>query len=589
MRKPLFLKAAAAVRKFFLLCILVTVAGCQSLPPGVTDGEPSGAERVPEPVLPFEEPGPAQGELDADLVFDYLLGEIAARQGAFAVAQQSYREAALAASDAYAAERATLLSLHVKDLDAALEGASLWAQFAPNDADARKYLGVLLLREGRFDEALVQLDGMRRITDAKGKDGRLAVATVLAGEPDRKRARRALQALLADESDAPDSLYALALLDTAHGNLDQAEEELRRALEARPAWPLARVLLSRVLVARKQVEQALEVLSLGVKNTPESKLLRKTYARLLVGANRYAAALEQFRTLHAANPDDVEVAYGYAMLATEQNSLDEARGVWQSLRGTAEFHGEATYFLAQIEEKAGNDELALGLYRGINQGPLVVDAAIRAARLLQELGRLEEARGLLRQARLSNPKREVDLYLVEAQLLHMEEAAQATVLGVYAEALARHPEDLDLLYNRGLYFSEVGRFEEMEQDFRSVLERDPDNVNANNALGYMLADRNIRLDEARGYIEKAYRQKPELAAVIDSMGWVLYRLGDLEQAIRYLREAYEKDPDDEIAAHLIEALWANGDQREARQLLRDAGRKSPESDHLRELRERLDG
>jgi len=520
--------------------------------------------------MPFEEPGPPQGELDADLLFDYLLGEIAARQGAFAVAQQSYREAALVASDAYAAERATLLALHVKDLDAALEGASLWSQFAPNDSDARKYLGVLLLREGRFDEALLQFDGMRRIVQAGGNDGRLAVATVLADDPN-----------------APDALYALALLDTAHGNLSQAEQELARALEARPAWPLARVLLSRVLVARKQVDQALEVLSLGVKKSPEDKLLRKTYARLLVGAGRNAMALEQFRSLHAANRDDVEVAYGYAMLATEQESLDEAREVWSQLRGNSEHHGEANYFLGQIEEKAGNEALALELYQGIEQGPLAVDATIRAARLLQETGKLEDARVLLRLRRLTNPKREVDLYLVEAQLLHAEEAPQATVLGVYAEALRRHPQDLDLLYNRGLYFSEVARYQEMEADFRAVLEQDPDNVNANNALGYMLAEQNIRLDEARAYIEKAYRQKPELAAVIDSMGWVLYRLGELGEAIRYLREAYEKDPDDEIAAHLIEALWENGDREEARKLLRDARRNSPDSDYLRELGERL--
>ncbi len=576
------------MRKFFLLSLLFAVAGCQSLPPGALEGEPVDIESTSEPVMPFEEPGPPQGELDADLLFDYLLGEIAARQGDFAVAQRSYREAALVSNDAYAAERATLLSLHIKDLDAALEGASLWSQFAPNDSDARKYLGVLLLREGRFDEALVQLDGMRRIAEAKGNDGRLAVATVLAGEPDRKTARRALQELLADDPNAPDALYALALLDTAHGNLDQAEEGLVRALQARPEWPLARVLLSRVLVARKQVDQALEVLALGVKNTPEDKLLRKTYARLLIGAGRNALALKQFRVLHAANSDDVEVAYGYAMLATEQEALDEARGVWQELRGNAEYHAEASYFLAQIEEKAGNQELALGLYRGVTQGPLAVDAAIRAARLLQEMGRIDEARSLLRLTRLSNSKRETDLYLVEAQLLHADEAAQAIVVGVYAEALRRHPEDLDLLYNRGLYFSEVGRYKEMEADFRRVLQRDPENVNANNALGYMLAEQNIRLEEARGYIEKAYRREPELAAVIDSMGWVLYRLGDLEQAIRYLRAAHEKDPDDEIAAHLIEALWANGERGEARKLLQDASRKSPESDHLRQLRERLD-
>lgn len=539
------------------------------------------------PVLPFEAPEPVQRELDSELLFDYLVGEIGARQGEFRLAQQGYLDAALEASDAYAAERATLLALHVKDLDAAREGAALWTQFAPNSQDARKYLGVLLLRQDRFEEAFAQFSAMRRIGDALGEDGRLQVATVLAGEPDRDLARRMLDRVLAGDPEAPEALYASALLDTTHGRLPQANEALVKALRAKPDWPMARLLLSRVLVARKAPQLALEVLSNGVGLQPDNEQLRQSYARLLVADGKNAQALEQFRELHGLSPEDTEVSYGYAMLATDQKAWREARELWQQLREEPKYRAEAGYFLAQIEEHEGNDELALELYRSIDEGSLMTDAAIRAARLLQKSGELEEARILLREARAANPKRAIDLYLTEAQLMQSGNLAVDAVLEIYAEALWHHPSDDDLLYNRGLYYSEIGRYDSMEADFRAVLDRDPKNVNALNALGYMLAEQNIRLLEARAYIEQALSQEPDLAAILDSMGWVLYRLGELEDALGYLQKAYHKEPDAEIAAHLVEVLWVLGDRDAADGLLRAAKRDHPDSPFLTPLRERL--
>ena len=573
------------MRKIILTLLLGALAGCETLPTPQTSEE--AVEAAAAPVLPFEAPEPIERELDADLLFDFLVGEIGARQGEFQVAHQGYLEAALEASDAYAAERATLLALHIKDLDAALEGASLWAQFAPNSQDARKYLAVLLLRRDRFDEALAEFSAMRRIGDALGKDGRLQVATVLAGEPGRNAARKMLERVLADDSEAPEALYASALLDTTHGRFSEANETLVKALQAEPDWPVARILLSRVLVARKAPQMALEVLATGVQREPENKLLRKSYARLLVANGRHAQALDQFRELHDLSSGDVEVAYGYAMLATDQKAWDEARGIWQQLRDEPKYRTEAGYFLGQIEEHEGNDELALELYRSIDEGPLMTDAAIRAARLLQKAGDLDAARMLLREARAANPKRAIDLYLTEAQLMQSAESAVDAVLEVYAEALRYHPADNDLLYNRGLYLSEVGHYDRMEADFRAVLDKDPKDVNALNALGYMLAEQNIRLQEARGYIEQALSLKPELAAILDSMGWVLYRLGELEASLGYLKKAYEKDQDAEIAAHLIEVHWVLGDRDSAEELLRSAIRKDPDSRFLLPLRERL--
>jgi tetratricopeptide (TPR) repeat protein len=574
------------VRKIILTSLLALLSGCQTLSPGLHDKPQAAAVEKPV-VLPFAEPAPTGGDLSAEMVFDYLVGEIGARRGDFATALDGYLGAAEEAHDAYAAERATRLALHMGDLDTAREAAALWVQAAPNSEEARKLYAVLLLRKGYTEEAFSEFQAMRRIDDAQGKDGLLQVVVVLAGEPDHDAARTMFGRLVADHPDTPESLYAGALLDAAQDRHAQAEAALDKVLSAKPDSPEARVLLSRVLVAGQRTDAALEVLAKGLAYQPDNPLLLNSYARLLVALGKYEQALQQFRDLHRQSPDDLTVTYGYAMLASQQEAWDEARGLWQELRNEPKFYAEATYFLAQIEEATDHPQLALGLYRSVNKGPLVADAAIRAASLMQRLGQIDAARTLLQDARKGNAKRAVDLYLAEAQLMQLAKAPAADILSVYGEALKTNPDNLDLLYNRGLYYSELGDYPSMERDFRAVLKLDPHNVNALNALGYMLAEQNIRLQEARGYVEEALQRNPDSAAILDSMGWVLYRLGEFEAAREKLEQAYAKDADAEIAAHLIEVLWASGDKQAARSLLRSASEKAQDSPYLSTLRERL--
>ena len=569
-----------------MILLATALAGCQTLVPSGAPGQGGGAS-APSSGEVFPEPRKVERQLDAELLFDYLVGEIGARAGRFSIAAEAYLAAAESALDPYAAERATRLALHRKDLDTARDAAALWVRLAPNSLEARKLYAVLLLRRGEREQAYAQFDAMRRLADARGQDGLLLTAAVLAGEPDREAARQALEQLVAGRAHSPAALYAQAVLAAAQARYRDAEGVLREALRKKPDWPLARTLMSRVLVAQKRTGEALEVLSEGLEIDPDDSLLRTSYARLLVALGRYQEALKQFAELHRRTPEDMDTLYGYAMLASQQEDYGLARGLWRKLRADPRHRAEATYFLAQIEELDGHPREALDLYLKVVRGPLVVDAAIRAAELMRGMGRKAEARALLQRVRASHPGRAVDLYLAEAQLLQAMKASPKEVLAVYADALRAHPGNVDLLYNRGLYYSGIGRYREMEADFRAVLKKDPDNANALNALGYMLAERNIRLQEARGYIEKALRKSPDSSAILDSMGWVLYRLGELDGARQYLEKAYAKEPDDEIAAHLIEVLWAVGDRDRARELFRSASRRAPDSPHLTVLRGQL--
>ena len=430
------------------------------------------------------------------------------------------------------------------------------------------------------------MDALVKIADARDLDGFLQAAGVLSAEPDRAGAEQLMQGLHDRHPDDVRSLYALAVMETAHRRFAEAAARLRAVITEDPAWEQPRVLLSRVLVAQDQREQARSLLDEGVRLYPDSVLLRTTYSRLLVDLADYPMALEQFRELHRLTPDDDEIAFGYAMLATQQENWDEARPLWQELRGVPDRRDEASYYLAQVEEENGNDDLAIGLFRSVGGTELKIDAAMRAAQILGRTGRLAEARDGLQRARIANPGRAADLYVAETQIVQ-KYGDPDDALALYAVAIAAFPGSKDLLYNRALFVVELGDFAWMERDLRRLLDQDPDYADALNALGYTLADRNERLDEAFAYVSRALKLRPDSPAVLDSMGWVLYRQGDLVQAASYLRRALALTQDDEIAAHLGEVLWMSGQRADAQAVWREGLAHSPESDKIRAVIERL--
>ena len=567
------------------LVSLLAAQGCQSIKQRqelTADGQAPPTEVI----LPFPEPEPVQRELDEDLVYSYLVGEIGAHRGDLRTAQTHYMHAAILGQDAYAAERATRIALHLQDYQGGLAAARRWVELAPNDMTARQLAAVLFLRNQQPDAAAEQLDALVKIADARELDGFLQAAGALSVENDRAGAEQLMLGLHERHPDDVRSLYALAVLEAAHRRFTEAEARLRQVIDLEPDWEQPRVLLARVLVAQNRRDDALAFLEASVRRQADSTLLRTTYARMLVDAADYQGALEEFRNLSRLQPEDTELVFGYAMLATQQEQWDEARPIWQNLRGDPDRRDEASYYLAQIEEQDGNDEVAIGLFGTVQGSELKVDAVMRMAQILARTGRLAEAREVLQQARIANPGRAADLYIGETQIVQKYGDREAA-LALYATALAAYPDNRDLLYNRALYVVELGDFAWMERDLRRLLEEDPDNVDALNALGYTLADRNERLDEAFVLVSRALELRPDSPAILDSMGWVLYRQGDLERAAAYLRRALQLNQDDEIAAHLGEVLWVSGERADAQAVWREALARKPDSDKIREVLERL--
>lgn len=587
----MFKNLKSLYRPLLLGTAVLTLSACQLLPArepvpiaSPPAEEPSAAK---QPALPFEEPAGAPQSLDADLIYDYLVAEVAAHRGELALSYRHYLNAAIRTHDAYAAERATRIAVYLDDQPASLRAARLWVELSPNAQNARMTLALLREHEGRRDEALVQLEALLQISEALGQDGFLQIAQVLAKEGGAKLQPLMYDLVAAHASDAR-AHYALALVAVAGKSLVQAETSLKQAVALAPQWAEARVMLARVWHGQGRTAKALDSLAAALVAMPDSRPLRSTYARMLVDAGRHADALVQFRLLLAETPDNEELLYRGAMLATHERVWEEARAYWQRLRHQGgERFPEASYFLAQVEERLGRERVAAALYDTIKEGPLLMDAGLRLAQLEARRGDYGAARARLQRLRVLVPERAVDAYLAEAGLLtdagRADEARQ-----LFDEALSHQPDNIDLRYARAMFAVEQDDLGTLEHDLLHVLSLDPDHVDALNALGYTLTDRTRRHQEAFGYIMHAYRLQPESAAILDSLGWVHYRLGNYASALRYLRQALDMAHDPEIAAHLGEVLWVTGDRAAARGVWREGLSHTPDSSHIRDTMDRME-
>lgn len=519
-----------------------------------------------------------------ELMSHYLAAEIAAHDGDLKTAFEQYMQIMTPANEVSIARRATHIGLHLKS-EAVIVAAKLWTQLAPGDLEAWKALLELRVNSGDRDGAVQAIDSLMKAAETEQSDGFIQVAAVVA-EGDNKELGLELVKRLAERHDRdPRAHYALSIAYFAQKDQAAAEDSLREALSLKKDDPKIWILLARILDVQKRTDESEKLLQQGVEQLPDNDLLRLSYAEHLVIHEKYEQAYKEFKLLHKALPENDEITQALGSLAIELHHWVDAREIWSEMMSGHGKKNRALYFLGQIEEGSGNPEKAFEYYDKVG-GVLRTDAKIRSAQLLAKRGDLPKALKMITKARLSAMEDAVRLYLVESDLLSdANKGMQA--MGLLDKALAEHPQQADLLYARGMLGDEMGSLEILERDMRTIIKIDPENAQALNALGYTLTVYADRLQEAQELIKKAYALMPESAAILDSMGWVEFRLGNLEEAEKYLRMAAERDKDSEIMAHLGEVLWVKGDREEASQIWQDALLLEPESEHLLDVINRL--
>ena len=555
----------------------VILTGCTATGPAA----PGAVAVDPEGTAP-----PPRRELDARVLYKLLVGELASHRGDVPLSLEHYLDVARETRDAGVAARAAKLAVFARDEGKALEAARLWSGAEPSSVEARQVLASLLIRTGDVDGAVVHLEQIvEALADPPGAGFRRA-ADLLASERDREAASAAMRRLVLGHEDDAAAHLALARLLVRIGRFEEASPAIERAYELDPDDPRTAVLRARVRQRTDDVEGALRVLEEFLERVPDSSMVRMTYARTLVDTGRYEQARAEFEHLVAEDPENDDARYALGLLLVQTDRLDEAKRQFERLAARDSRRDAAYYYLARIAESEQRPADAIASYRRVRRGEHRLNAQIRVAVLFAEGGDLEAARRHLHGVRSENPGETVRIYSAEAGLLTRAERYDEA-MAVYDASLEELPGDPDLLYARGMLAVEMGRLDVLERDMRDILAREPDNADALNALGYTLADRTDRYEEAYALIKRAIELKPDDHYIVDSLGWVLHRMGRHEEALVQLRRAMSLNPDPEIAAHLGEVLWVLGNKVEARAVWSTALEAAPDDERLLDVIERF--
>jgi Flp pilus assembly protein TadD len=518
-------------------------------------------------------------ELTEPILYELLVGEIAMQRGNPELAAKTYLDLAKRTHDPRVARRAVEIANYARMPNLALDAAKLWHEAEPESVPALQMVAVYMAAVGRVDEAEPYLNQLLASSETKPENVFMQVNRLLAANPDKAANLRLVRNLAAGYPDLPYAHFAVAQAAVAAKDEPLALQEIQRAAELRPDWAVAAGFEAQIL-QRTSPAKAAERLARYLDKYPEQNDVRMTYARLLVSDKRYAEARQQFEKLLAANPDNTEDIYAVGLLAFQLKDYATAGASMKRLLALDYRDPDgARYILGQIEEAQKRWPQAIAWYEQIQGGDHFLASRMRAAQAMAREGKLDAARAYLHAVKVSGKQVEVQLIIAEAQLLRdANDAGEA--FDLLAHALEKNPDQTELLYDQALTAEKLGRYDILEANLRKVIELHPDHAQAYNALGYSFADRNLRLPEARKLIEKALQLRPDDGFIIDSMGWVLYRQGDLAAAETYLRRAYGDQQDAEIGAHLGEVLWVEGKRDEARRVWDAALKDHPENDTL---------
>ena len=543
-------------------------------------------ESAPAAVAPTETPPPPVVErpIPQASVYPLLLAEFALRRRDFNTALETYLEQAEALRDPAVSAYTTHLAQYMRREREAFRAVRLWAEIEPASVEANHTLATLLAHQGRTREALPHLAIVARSGEA-AKFPVLLNGYKTLSPPQQTALDSAVQALLDEDlGDNVSLLLTHALMAHEAQQPEVAMTRLAPVFARQPYQQQALILQAQLRRARGEadplarIEEALEA-------DASRSGLRLQYARLLA-EDDMAAARVQFEMLSEQAPQDTDLLFSLALISHELEDRVAAKAYLHQVIALNQRQNEAHFFLGQIEMDAGDREQAIAYFKQVGDGEDLIRATLNIARLQLNAGNERELARYMDELRESYPPRREQLYALEANL-YSESRRDGRSLALLARAIGEYPRSDTLRYARSILYERAGDIAAAETDLRSILQRDPDNATALNALGYTLANRTERLDEARVLIEKALRLSPGEPAILDSMGWVLYHQGDYAEAIRYLARAYAKFPDPEVAAHLGEALWVSGNRTGAMKVWRGALRKDSQHLVLNETLDRL--
>jgi len=524
--------------------------------------------------------------LDADLLFTLLSGEMAGYRGELGLATEQYLAAAKETRDPRVIERAVRVASYAKLYKQGLEAVRLWVEIEPKNEVARHNLASLLLRNNLTAEALTAFDELIKSAPNKHKKF-IELGKKLLHEKNRQQTLEIVQQLVVRHTNVAAAHFVLSSLAEQAGKFSLAESAIRQAIVLKSGWTNAQNQLARILHLQGNTLGAIAYLETVLKNTPDNTSIRLSYARLLVDAKELDKARIEFEKLAEASPENSNILFALGILALQSDNFEHAKKYFSQVKSKGHRGLEANYYLGQLAEREENYSKAITYYGRVSRGEYAFDSQLRIAKLLAKQDKVELALSLLDNMSLRGDVQLVGMTLARADILRQEKRF-ADAIESFNKVLKKLPNNTDLLYARALMAERVDRIDILMDDLKTILKSEPDNAHALNALGYTLADRTGKFKEALKYISRALKLLPNDPAIIDSMGWVQYRLGNHDAALKHLTRAYDLNDDAEIAAHLGEVLWVLGEKTRASKVWRQGLERAPNDERLLEVIKRFE-
>lgn len=528
----------------------------------------------------------AKTAIDPKVMYLLLAAELAGQRNQYDVALEGYMQAASQVSDARIAERAAKIALFLQENKKADEAVGRWLQQDANNLDAQAVAALTALRAGRKSDAIKHLQALLK-NDPAGFEGMLQeLLKSLGSSGNNVLVMQVLDELALKNPEQAVISFMQALLAMQNKDNALAEDKLQKTLALQPSWDKALVAQAQLAVLNEDLDKAETLLRSNMEKFPDDLRFKRMLAQVLIKEAKFDDAIVVYRDLLAGHPDDGDSIFSLALLHLELQQDDEARKYLQQLINKPEWSGQAALYLGKLAAKDGQFAKALNWFDSVTQGPSEFEAAMSAASLLTEQRRFGEALQRVERLQTRFPIQKVRILAMQAEIYNHQKQYQKAY-NVLTDALKEIPGQKELLYTRSLVSEKMGDLVSMEKDLHQILKKHPEDVAALNALGYSLANKTQRYREAEVYLKKALKLQPQMAVVMDSYGWLLFKQGKLDAAYDYLQQAYEKQAEPEIAGHLVEVLSRLGRIQEAKALLQKVLAVQPDDEYLLELKKKL--
>lgn len=519
-----------------------------------------------------------QAQLSSEFVYKYLVGEVAGQRGDPGLASSIFLDLAKSSRDPRLAERAAKAAVYGNKPKVALQATALWAELDPSSIEAQQATTQMLVSTGNLQEAKPHLQKLLAKEDTRA-NGFLYLNGLFANQQDKQAVLALVQELAKPYPELPEAHFTIAHTAWAAGNDDLAISELAQADKLRPGWETSAILHGQVLY-RQSPDLAMGFYRDFLSHHANASEVRLTYARLLVNEKQFAAAKTEFIKLVQASNNNPEVLVVVGLLSLQSMELADAEKYFlQAEKAGFKDPDQLYLYLGQIAERQKKDDKALAMYDKVQPGEHYLDAQLNTAAVMARTQGTDA--GIAQLDRLTDLQSEEQAIVAQTRANLLTQAKRYDeAYNVLENAVSTLPNSPELIYDYAMAAERVQKLDVMERELRKLIRLKPDFAQAYNALGYTLADRNLKLEEARSLIEKALALSPNDHYILDSMGWVHYRLGKLDAAADYLRRAYTAQTDPEIAAHLGEVLWKQGKYSEALQTWEEALKVHPENEVL---------